>query len=159
MTKRVTQRERLFTEIKRQQDTGEQFPLVSLEDFFDGNDDLGSIGCNLDDPNTAQARKPETSVSFWPHPGVEGFYKILRTIRERPDVQDVLVEISDTDVDEGNWPFSERVYILTAASLEDVGAWAAGIFPTEVSEGYDVGKSALAPDPLPGYQAYTLWWD
>ena len=29
-------------------------PLVSLEEYFDGNDDLGSIGCNLSD-----------------HPGVE----------------------------------------------------------------------------------------
>jgi hypothetical protein len=39
-------------------------PVVSLEQFFEGNDDLGSIGCNLTK-----------------HPGVEFFFNTLRTIR------------------------------------------------------------------------------
>jgi hypothetical protein len=151
----MTQRERLFAEIKRQKEAGERLPLVSLEDFFNGNDDFGSIGCNLDDPQAV----PPVPAPYWPHPGPQGFYKTLRAIRERPNVQDVLVEISDADVGEGNWPFSECVYILTAAVLEEVEAWAGSIFPTEVSEGYGDAKLSLASDLLPGYQVYMLWWD
>ncbi len=47
-------------------------PVVSLELFFEGNDDPGSIGCNLTD-----------------HPGVDRFYAVLRGIRDRPDVHGV----------------------------------------------------------------------
>ena len=49
-------------------------PVVTLEDFFEGNQDEASIGCNLVD-----------------HPGVDRFYETLRGIRDRADVQDVLV--------------------------------------------------------------------
>ena len=51
-------------------------PVVTLEQFFDGNDDLGSIGCNLID-----------------HPGTASFFATLRAIRDRPNVHNVLVEI------------------------------------------------------------------
>lgn len=51
----MTQRERLFTEIKRQRESGERLPLVTLEKFFDGNNDYGSIGCNLDMPSAPLA--------------------------------------------------------------------------------------------------------
>lgn len=171
----MTQRERLFTEIQRQQEAGGQFPLVSLEDFFDSNDDFGSIGCNLDMPAAPSVPtangwlrrllSPKLAIQaappspHWPHPGPQGFYVLLRAVRERPEVQDVLVEINDLNVGEGNWPFSERVYILTTASLEEVKAWTSDIFPTEVSKGYSDEKPRLAPELLPGYQAFTLWWD
>src|SRR5262249_18698986 len=51
-------------------------PIVSLEEFFTGNEDLGSIGCNLTD-----------------HPGMQTFYTELKAIRSRPDVQGVFVAI------------------------------------------------------------------
>ena len=46
--------------------------LVSAARFFDGNDDLGSIGCNLSD-----------------HPGIETFRKLLVGVMDRPDVEAV----------------------------------------------------------------------
>ena len=153
----MTNRERLVAQITHQQETGRRIPIVSLQEFFEGNEDYSSIGCNLDGPYTV----PPVSapVPYWPHPGPQGFYQVLQSVRARDDVQDVLVEISDPDVGEEDWPFSERVYILTSASVEQVEAWTAKLFPTEVSEGYDGEKPALAPDLLPGYQAYALWWD
>ncbi len=151
----MTKRELLFAQIKRQQEVGKRLPLVSLEEFFDGNDNYGSIGCNLDDPQAA----PPLPVPYWPHPSPQGFYEILRAVRERQEVQDVLVEVSDTNVGEEDWPFSELVYILTSASAEQVEGWTAKLFPTEVSEGYDGEKPALMPDLLPDYTVYTLWWD
>ena len=54
-------------------------PLLSLEDFFLGNDDEYSIGGNL-----------------IPHPGMDVFYKTLKRIRAKYRVQDVLMEITDS---------------------------------------------------------------
>src|SRR4051794_17143456 len=92
-----------------------QLPIVSLEEFFTGNDDEGSLGCNLID-----------------HPGMRFFYDTLRTIREKPMVQEVLIEIAEVEEsDESMWPFSECVYILTSASQADVEAWMEPLQPDE----------------------------
>ena len=91
----------------------EPFPVVSLEDFFTGNTDPYSIACNLD-----------------PHPGLDFIYSKLKEIRSRNDVQDVLVEISEIDVEviksgeKNKWPcFSEIVYVITSAPAEEVAKW------------------------------------
>ena len=98
-----------------------------------------------------------------PHPGPQGFYKVLKAVRERADVQDVLVEIDDLDgadsADSTEWPFSEVVYILTQACQEDVEAWVAVLFPDAIQEGYFGDKPSQAPELLPGYQVYAVWWD
>ncbi len=46
--------------------------IVPIRTFFDGNEDLGSIGCNLAE-----------------HPGLEKFYAILGGLLERTDVRGV----------------------------------------------------------------------
>lgn len=116
----------LLVEVERQGDRA----AVSLELFFDGNDDLASIGCNL----------PE-------HPGIGAFADVLRAMRERPDVGDVLVGVSEVMPD-GEWPFSDTVYVLTEAPAGDVAEWAAGLGPDEVVEA-----------EWKGGRAVVLWWD
>src|SRR5690349_12736194 len=101
----------LLASIREQSVDSDARPIVSLEAFFDGNEDLGSIGCNLS-----------------PHPGVATFYTVLRAIRDRDDVQDVLVGITE-DMGDEEWPFSDTVYVLTRASAEDVQRWAARLEP------------------------------
>src|SRR6478609_5932641 len=80
-------------------------PLVSLEEFFKGNEDEGSIGCNLMD-----------------HPGIDTFYSVLLEIKNKPSVQDVFVEVMEVE-DEEYWPFSERVYILSQARSQEIKEW------------------------------------
>jgi hypothetical protein len=117
-------------------------PTLTLEEFFEGNSDLGSIGCNLPD-----------------HPGVDCFYDVLRTIRARGDVQDVLVGISE-DMGDEEWPFSDSVYILTSAPAEEVARWVAPLQPDPLGEpGYFPAPPPEAPQLKPGYVAYTVWWD
>lgn len=55
-------------------------PLLSLEDFFIGNNIVGSICCNV-----TPEQSPQT------------IYHHLQKIRERNDVSDVLVEITMFD--------------------------------------------------------------
>lgn len=54
--------------------------IVAAERFFDGNDDLGSIGCNLME-----------------HPGVDAFRDAFVGLLRRPDVQAVYAQISELD--------------------------------------------------------------
>jgi len=118
-------------------------PVVSLEAFFTGNEDPGSIGCNL----------PE-------HPGLPRFLEILVGIRARPDVQDVLVEIYEVEEsDPSMWPFSERIYILTSADRDTVAEWVADLEPDEIEEGYAAGRPAAAPDVTPPNRVLAAWWD
>jgi hypothetical protein len=116
-------------------------PVVDLEDFFRGNDDRGSIGCNLSE-----------------HPGPQWFYLILRNIRARDDVQDVLVEIREFNV-EGQWPFSDQVYILTTATPEQVADWLEHLNPDAIEEGYLSGEPPGAPELRPGFRVVGAWWD
>lgn len=116
----------LLAEIERQGDGA----TVNLELFFDGNDDLASIGCNL----------PE-------HPGIGTFAQVLRAVRDRPEVGDVLVGISEVMPD-GEWPFSDTVYVLTDAPVGDVAEWAAGLGPDQAAKAEWNGGHAV-----------VLWWD
>jgi hypothetical protein len=113
---------------------------VSLET---GNEDLGSIGCNLSD-----------------HPGLEVFYRVLRDIRSRPNVQDVLVEIAEVEEQDGSmWPFSDRVYILASTTADQIATWSRRLQPDEVAVGYSQGQPSFAPVLHSGMKVYSLWWD
>lgn len=120
----------------------ETAPIVTLEDFFKGNEDESSIGCHLLE-----------------HPGLDTFYHVLLNIREREDVQDVFVEIMELEDDEDSWPFSERIYILTNAELEEVEEWVQPLEPSELDEGYAFGVPPSAPILNEGFKVYSVWWD
>jgi len=116
-------------------------PIVSLEEFFTGNEDLGSIGCNLTD-----------------HPGMQTFYTELKAIRSRPDVQGVFVAIHELDEDT-IWPFSECVYILTSAPIDEISNWVQKLQPSEISEGWLYNKPPDAPKLKDGMRPVSCWWD
>jgi hypothetical protein len=116
---------------------------LSLEEFFEGNTDYGSIGCNLSDS-----------------PGPEGFYQVLREIRSRPQVQDVLVEVREVDEeDESTWPFSDTLFVLTDAPREVVANWLEPLQPDEVEEGVGEGEPPPFPELQPGMRVLYAWWD
>ena len=123
--------------------SGESLPVVSLEDFFVGNEDYGSIGCNLSE-----------------HPGPQFFFDKLKEIRNRDSVQDVLVEISEVEEgDESMWPFSDRIYILSSAAKEEIAAWVASLMPDEIEEGFAYGEPPSAPPLGKDVGVYGVWWD
>lgn len=116
--------------------------VVSLESFFEGNDDLGSIGCNLGDEQ----------------PSPSDFYQVLSAIRSKSEVQDVLVRICDYS-DPDSWPYTDTVYIVTSASAENIEEWLGPLKPDEVHPEWMYGKPPAAPEPHPGMTAYSVWWD
>lgn len=115
--------------------------LVPIEEFLDGNDDLGSIGCNLD-----------------PHPGLDEFRSVLHAVVRRPDVTTVLARIVELDPGPGSWPFTDTVFVIGRISAEDVAAAVSSLQPDEVG----AVPAGEIPDELPRAphdQVFAVWWD
>ena len=127
----------------------EAYPVVALELFFEGNDDPASIGPNLDPP-----------------PSVQTFYRVLKEIRARPEVADVVLQISEAypgGADE--WPFVDAAYVITTADPAAVHEWARDLSPDEYEPGdeqrwvYGADAPPGAPPIPPGHHLVTLFWD
>lgn len=115
--------------------------LVPIDRFFDGNDDLGSIGCNLID-----------------HPGVERFRDILAGLLSRNDVEAVYAQISELDPGEGCWAFTDTVYVVGAIPFDELERLLAPLQPDEVGlvPAGNVPPALTARDPS---QILCAWWD
>jgi hypothetical protein len=121
-------------------------PVVSVESFFIANKDENSIARNLVN-----------------HPDISFFYELLQNIRNRMNVQDVLVEITDVEiVDSGCkylWPFSERIYIISNASIEEIAEWVKPLMPSGIKEGWVCGEPPHAPVITESCRIYAVNWD
>lgn len=127
---------------------GEPLAVMTLEAFFEGNMEPGSLGCNLVN-----------------HPGIARFYEVLRGVRSRRDVLDVVVEIAEGRAcDPGGWPlewpfFSESVYVIAKAKQDEVLRWLAPLQPDGISVGFMFGLPSGIAVPPPGVRVYRVWWD
>ena len=139
----MTDRDKLIAKIKAQTHPSELREIVvSLDDFFTGNSDPGSIGVNLGPDQRAIAE----------------FHRVLRDIREKQNVQDVLVRIYEYD-DPASWPYTDTVYIITSAPLTTVQEWVKPLLPDEVYAEWMYGKPPAAPEVQSGMTPYSVWWD
>ena len=141
----MTPLERITERVSRHGDVNDlntPRPLVTLAEFFEGNDVDGSIGCNLN-----------------PMPTAAEFYQLLKVIAARPDVGEVRVQITMFD-NPDEWPFSDTVWVITSASPEEVASWFdEAVRPDECSAGWPEG-AALEPCKVPpGMNPVMCWWD
>jgi hypothetical protein len=139
---------------------------VTLEDFFLGNPGhTGTFASNLID-----------------HPGEDALYALCQQLRQRPDVHDMWVgvtqiEYQETALDEA-WVYAEAVYIITTAKPEEIApeacqkgeeldesvldsGWFGKFFPDEIWKiDYEDTfiREGLLPPP-PSYTIYMLYWD
>jgi hypothetical protein len=117
-------------------------PTVSLRDFFEGNDDFGSIGCNLNSS-----------------PGPQRFYEVFKQLAERPDVQGIFVEIRDLMDDGVSWPFSDTVFILGSIPMDELRRQLEELQPDEVGNFPKEGIPKDLPVPQAGMTILGAWWD
>lgn len=115
-------------------------PLVTIDEFFVGNPEPGSIGCNL-----------------LCSPTPDQFYAVFQSIASRPEVEDVRVQITAFDLEE--WPFTDTVYVMTSASPEEVKAWfPEDLRPDDTWVGF--ADQAYEPYEVPaGTQPIACFWD
>lgn len=118
-------------------------PLLSLEEFFEGNDQTGSIGCNLD-------AEPEP----------QEFHELLASIRSKSEVRDVRIQITCVDDPGLEWPFSDTVWIITTAGPDVVRDWfPERLAPDECWEGWVARAKYEACEVPEGYRAVAAWYD
>ena len=115
--------------------------IVSIDRFFDGNDDLCSIGCNLDE-----------------HPGVEAFREVFAGLLLRADVEEVYVQISELDPGDGFWPFTDTVLIVGSIPSDELHSAVSALQPDEVRDAEQFG---IIPAITKKYSApvFAVWWD
>jgi hypothetical protein len=140
----MTALERIIERVSRHGDVNDAAtprPLLTLEEFFEGNAADGSIGCNLNPP-----------------PIPAEFYKLLKAIAARPDVADIRVQITMLEIPE--WPFSDTVWVITSASPGKVAEWFdESVRPDECYLGWHENV-ATEPYAVPaGMEPVTCWWD
>jgi hypothetical protein len=130
-------RKRLLKIIEAQPCWEDGRAVVTVDEFFDGNDELGSIGCNLSD-----------------HPGIPEFRRVLKSLEARRDVREVWMSIYDLD---SGWPFCETVFVVGAIPVGELRELVKSLAPSEVGlrdldEPYSRAKSLAG-------EVRTLWWD
>lgn len=116
-------------------------PLLSIAEFFEGNEEVGSIGCNLlGEPAPAE------------------FYDLFKKFAERSEVKDIRVCVTQFDVPE--WPFSDPVYVMTTATPDEVMSWfPEELAPDEVWQGFVPSQSYEPYTIPPGAVVVGCWWD
>lgn len=142
-------REQLLAKIQAQVNQNAKTPpVVLLDEYFSGNTDEDCIA-----PNQVGYGRPSLS----------DFYARFKEIQARPDVQVVLVGIhgdwGEAMKEPETWPYAENIHIYTTASAEAVQEWIAGLESDGTGEGWPYGMHPSAPEPDPGYQVITVFWD
>ena len=126
--------------LKAELESQPESQLVPIDRFFDGNDDPGSIGCNLFD-----------------HPGIDRFREILVGLTNRPEVQAVYAQITELNPGDDSWPFTDTVVVvgsIDAAALKD---HVAQLMPDEVGPAASENwPSITAKHCAP---VFSIWWD
>ena len=115
--------------------------LVEIERFFDGNDDEGSIGCNL-----------------MAHPGMESFRNIFAGLANRSDVEGVYAQIAELDPGEDLWPFTDTIYVAGTIDVEELASIVVPLEPDDVGPAgpYHPPKSLTDRH---GGRLLAIWWD
>lgn len=115
--------------------------LVPITEFFDGNDDEGSIGCNL-----------------VPHPGITAFKATLLGLLKRSDVMAVYARIAELDPGEESWPFSDTIVVIGTISPEALHDALESLQPDEVgpADPNAIGHPLSAAEKT---RALVAWWD
>lgn len=118
-------------------------PFVSLELFFEGNNDYGSSGCNL--PGSVEPRE---------------FYELLKQLRDRDDVHEVLIEVKQMEDPDG-WPFSDTIWFITSAAPAEVKSWfPERLAPDEMVDGFDKSVESVEAYAVPErFRAVAAWYD
>lgn len=115
--------------------------LVAVDVFFDGNDDVGSIGCNLAT-----------------HPGIDVFRATFARVAQRSDVLSIYAQIAELDPGGGCWPFSDTIFVVGSIPADDLRRELAPLEPDEVGSAPDfrVPQALLDGGSAP---VLAVWWD
>jgi hypothetical protein len=89
--------------------------IVSVDRFFDGNDDASSIGWNVT-----------------PYPGIDVFRDLLTGLLQRSDVEAVYAQLIELDLSEEGWPCTDLVFVVGKIPPDELQNILSPLMPDEV---------------------------
>lgn len=141
----------LLQQLEQSQQEQSLQPVVTLEEFFDGNPNISaSFASNLPD-----------------HPGEAALFDLFKQIREKPEVQGLWVHVIEMEIEnedeptEFDWGYSDALVMMTSESVETVKTWFGDYWPDDIQE-MDYSSLSVTyglPEPLPDHHFYLVWWD
>jgi len=125
----------------------QQPTLMTIDEFFDGNNDEGSIAPNLD-------KKPKVSE----------YYETLKKLGKSPKVVAAFVKINDVmlyedgKLNDNEWFYSDMIYFVGDITKEEVKEATRTLDPDEV--GYDdEGVINSLNERFKNKKVVYVWWD
>ena len=115
--------------------------VLTLDEFFIGNSDMGSIGVNL----------------YPIQPSPQTFYETFKRLLEDGKIEHAFVRIAN--IEEVEWFFTDAIFVTGNISLEELQQEVANVQPSEIYSGWMYGLPANLPDNFTDKQVYSLWWD
>lgn len=115
--------------------------VLTLDEFFSGNEEPASIGVNLSSP-----------------PSPAEFHRVLKALIDRGDAERILVRVNDIQ-DPPDWFFSDAIHVIGTIGREALADAVDELHPDEVYEGWMYGEPVNAGPVPEGMRIYTLWWD
>lgn len=121
--------------------------FMTIDEFFDGNNDEASIAPNLE-------RKLKVSE----------YYKTLKDLEDNPKVIDCFVKINevmiyeDGNLNDNEWFFSDMIYIIGDITKEEVREITKTLQPDEVEYDQD-GTFGDRDERYKNKSVVYIWWD
>ena len=131
-------------------DTGDEFPLLTLDEFFDGNDDEYSIA-----PNQADEGRP----------GLSEIYDRFKDLENTEGVEWVRVFLhDDTEVNEEDEEitlYGDSIIVCSSLSAEEIARiidceWLQSGGVSELNPGEYINTYPKIPE---GYKCFEVMWD
>lgn len=121
--------------------------LLTLDEFFDGNNDEASIAPN-----------------FTEKPPIGEYYKSLKALADDPRNKAAFAEIKDINIypdghlREDEWFYTDVIYFIGDLTPEEIVAATAHLMPDEVDYCTDSRLKNLQ-DRFQGSKIVYVWWD
>lgn len=126
--------------------TREKEILISIDDYFRGNDENHCIII------------ANTSVNL----SSKEFEKYLRDLKRKDNVMDIFIrfyDYEDAACYEDAWINSDTVFVITSADIQKVKSWFQELEPSSVNEEMYLNEFVNLPYIPEGYRIINVWWD
>ncbi|MEO0427886.1 MAG: hypothetical protein AAF160_10635 [Pseudomonadota bacterium] len=120
-------------------------PLMTVAEFFDGNDQDYSFAANVEKPPLSEIQAMLERVET--ADGVSAVRLVSTHLNER----DYCIEV-------GDWPYTDTVLVVASLEEKQVSQLFDVLEPDDIWVGTEERYVGLPPIPS-GAQLYNVWWD
>ena len=121
--------------------------LLTVDEFFDGNNDEASIAPNLiEKPNVAE------------------YFKVLKNLSDNPKVNATFVKLNEVMIydngklNDNEWFFADMIYVIGDLTKEEIKEATKSLKPDEVEYDSEIEIRSIATEYKDKKIVY-LWWD